>query len=241
MYDENTKPLDVETLKKAELRDALKASLQELTALRDSLGRMLRTSAVVTPARHRSHDDDFVPSGWAEQHGIHIPRSDGLFESPTAWVKLAHGVITGAGLKNQSILSMMISLRLVDAGEERSAMLYADWKTAFLSGVDPVKWTVEESHGTPGAWSKEDRYSKLLHRVDQDCLFAMDAMVTSKPKAKHLSAFRSNQPKFVAAFKIVVNAIRAINQEAEKELEKSRKAGESDAGCKKTDPQAIKG
>jgi hypothetical protein len=129
-------------------------------------------------------------------------------------------VITGAGLKNQSILSVMISLRLVDDGEERSARLYTDWKAAFLSCVDAVKWTPENGRGNPAAWSKEDRYSKLLHRVDQDCLFAMDAIVAEKPKAKHLSAFKNNQQKFVEALGIVVATIRDINREADEAVVK---------------------
>jgi hypothetical protein len=233
--------IDLETISKPELRAALKASLERIHELLGTVERLLRQSSRPATIRHISHEDDAVPSGWAEQHGISIPRADGIFDSPTAWVRVSHGVITGAGLKNQSILSMMISLRLVDEGEERSAMLYTDWKTAFLSCVDPVKWTAENGRGDPEAWGKEDRYSKLLHRVDQDCLFAMDAMVTNKPKAKHLSAFRNNQPKFVGAFKVVVNAIRAINQEAEKELEKLKKAGSNSDGCDKTAPQAIKG
>ena len=124
--------IDVDTASKPELRKALTAYLGEITELRDSVGRLLRQSSLPAPARSAGRDDDFVPAGWAEKHGISIPRSDGIFESPTAWVRVAHGVITGAGLKNQSILSMMISLRVVDEGEERSAALYADWKASFV-------------------------------------------------------------------------------------------------------------
>lgn len=211
--------IDVETASKPELRAAIKSYLGELKDLRDSVGRLLRQSAAPITVRNVSREDDFVPAGWAEQHGISIPRSDGIFESASAWVRVSHGVITGAGLKNQSILSMMISLSLVDEGEERSATLYVDWKTAFLSGVDPVKWTAERGRGDPEAWGKEDRYSKLLHRVDQDCLFAMDAIVAAKPKAKHLAAFRNNQSKFTHALAVVVKAIREINREAEEALE----------------------
>ncbi|OWK42176.1 hypothetical protein FRUB_04254 [Fimbriiglobus ruber] len=98
-------------------------------------------------------------------------------------------------------------------------MLYTDWKMAFLSGVDPVKWTAENGRGDPDAWGKEDRYSKLLHRVDQDSLFAMDAIVAVKPRAKHLSAFRNNQTRFVEALGVVVRTIRDINREADKTLE----------------------
>jgi hypothetical protein len=213
---------EIESLKKSELKKILQSSLRELEGLRESIGRLLRAAASPTVLRHQSHRDDFVPVGWSEQHGIHIPRADGIFESATAWVRISHGVITGAGLRNQSILSVMISLRLVDEGEERSAMFYTDWKTAFLSGVDPVKWTAERGRGDPDAWSKEDRYSKLLHRVDQDCLFAMDAIVAVKPKAKHLAAFRNNQSKFVDALGFVVKAIRDINREAEEALEASK-------------------
>ncbi|WP_088255381.1 hypothetical protein [Fimbriiglobus ruber] len=211
--------IDVEKAGKAELRAALTASIGRVNELSAAIERLLRRPSNPSPIRHTGRDDDFVPAGWAEQHGIAIPRSDGIFESTTAWVRVSHGVITGAGLKNQSILSMMISLQLVDEGEERSAMLYTDWKMAFLSGVDPVKWTAENGRGDPDAWGKEDRYSKLLHRVDQDSLFAMDAIVAVKPRAKHLSAFRNNQTRFVEALGVVVRTIRDINREADKTLE----------------------
>jgi hypothetical protein len=214
---------DVESLNKPELKNKLIASLQELTHLRDSVGRLLRQANPPLVVSQRCHPSDFVPSGWTEQYGINIPRADGIFESPTAWVRVIHGVITGAGLKNQSILSMMFSLRLVDEGEERSARLYSDWKAAFLSCVDSVKWTVEGGRGDPAAWGKEDRYSKLLHRVDQDSLFAMDAIVADRPKAKHLAAFKNNKPKFVEALVTVVETIREINREAEKALEALQK------------------
>ncbi len=210
--------IDLATASKPELRAVLKTTIEKNKTLSDSVARLLRQSNTASIINHPSRPDDFVPGGWTEQHGINVPRADGIFESPTAWVRIAHGVITGAGLKNQSILSMMISLRLIDDGEERSARLYTDWKTAFLSTVDSVKWSAEEGRGDPEAWSKEDRYSKLLHRVDQDCLFAMDAIVAEKPKAKPLAAFRSHQPKFVKALGIVVKAIRDINREADEAL-----------------------
>lgn len=214
--------IDVEAASKPELRAALKDCLEELKGLRDSVGRLLKQHTRSAPA-HQGNPADFVPAGWPAQYGISIPRADGIFESAAAWVRVSHGVITGAGLKNQSILSMMISLRLVDEGEERSASLYADWKAAFLSCVDSVKWTVEGGRGDPHAWGKEDRYSKLLHRVDQDCLFAMDAIVAEKPRAKHLAAFKNNQSKFAGALSTVIQAIREINREAEEALEELRK------------------
>jgi hypothetical protein len=195
----------------------------ENTSLRESVARLMQQQSRTTTLRHAGHRDDFVPLGWVEQHAIEIPRADGLFESAKAWVRISHGVITNAGIKNESILSVMISLRLVDEGEERSARLYTDWKTAFLSSVDPVKWSAEEGRGNPEAWSKEDRYSKLLHRVDQDCLFAMDAIVAEKPKGKHLAAFKNNQPRFIEAIGTVVSSIRDINREAEEASKKNIK------------------
>lgn len=219
----DTDQIDLENASKPELRAALKKAIENVEKLKDAVGRMMRQSNTAPVINHPSRPDDFVPAGWAEQYGISIPRADGIFESTTAWVRVAHGVVTGAGLKNQSILSVMISLRLVDEGEERSARLYTDWKTAFLSCVDSVKWSADEGRGDPDAWGKEDRYSKLLHRVDQDCLFAMDAIVAEKPKAKHLSAFRNNQQKFVEALRMVVATIREINREAEKALDEAKK------------------
>ena len=127
--------IDLETISKPELRAALKASLERIHDLCGTVERLLRQARPAS-IRHVSHEDDAVPSGWAEQHGIHIPRADGIFDSTTAWVRVSHGVVTGAGLKNQSILSMMISLRLVDEGEERSAMLAGDVGKLFRMGAN---------------------------------------------------------------------------------------------------------
>lgn len=190
-----------------------KKIINEVGRLRDSVRRLLQQSpAPVTTLAGR--EDDSVPPGWAERHGITIPRAEGVFESATAWVRVKSGVIVGAGLKNQSILSLAISLELLDQGAEHHANLYRDWRAAFLSRLDPTRSGDEGSDGTE-AWTKEDRYSKLIHRIDKDYLDAMDCIVAARPKAKHLAAFQNNQDAFIGAFKTVVKVMVEINHEAE--------------------------
>jgi hypothetical protein len=210
--------IDWKTAKKPELKAALKSVLSDLEAARDTIGRLLnrhQAQPAVT-LRHIPHPDDSVPPGWAERHAIAIPRSDGIFESATAWVRIKHGVIIGAGLKNQSILHLAISLELLDQGAEYHANLYRDWRAAFLSRVDPGKLGDEGSDSVE-AWTKEDRYRKLLIEVDKDYMEAMDCIVAIKPKARHLAAFQHNQQGFVDAFHVVARAMADIERRAEEE------------------------
>ncbi|QEL14772.1 hypothetical protein [Limnoglobus roseus] len=197
---------------KPELRKALQAALTANVSLTDAVGRLLRRPEPPAP-RQQSREEDTVPAGWAERNGISIPRAEGIHESREAWVRVKSGVIVGAGLKNQSILLLMVSLRLLDQGAEHHGNLYKDWRAAFLSRVDPTK-SGEPGGGNPNAWSKEDRYSKLIHRLDKDLLAAMDSIVAVRPKAKHLAAFQGHQETFAGAFMQVVNAMRDINREA---------------------------
>ena len=118
----------------------------------------------------------------------------------------------------------MVSMEQLDHGWVSRADQYKDWRAAFVSSVDPVKWSAEEGRGDPLAWSKEDRYSKLQRRVNQDHIAAMDSIVASRPKAKHLAAFHANQGAFVGAFKTVAKAMAQIDQEAEKALESAKHA-----------------
>ena len=208
--------IDVDTASKAELRATLKALLPQLTNARAAVNRLLRQPAP-PPAGHARHPDDAVPPGWSERHGIDIPRADGIFESGAAWVRVKHGAIVGAGLKNQSILSLAISLSLLDQGAEHHGSLYKDWRAAFLSCVDPGT-SGGRGNDNPQAWSKEDRYSKLVHRVEKDFLNAMDCIVASRPKSRHLAAFQNNQAAFVEAFKTVARAMVEVNREADAAL-----------------------
>lgn len=161
-----------------------------------------------------SSDQDVVTNEWLKRYGIHIPRADGIFESSEAWVRIKNGNIIGAGLKNQSILFMAISFGLLDQGAAHDGNLYKDWRAAFLSRLDPSK-SGDEGSDNPDAWSKEDCYSKLLHRVDQDNLEAMNCIVALKPRAKHLAAFQANQHAFIAAFQLVAVAMAEIKRNAE--------------------------
>lgn len=214
--------IDLGGLGKPELRERLGAALQEVEALRGSVDRLLRQASRPSVLRHSGHPDDFVPAGWAERHGIQIPRASGVFQSDEAWVRVEHGVIVGAGLNNQSILCLAISLGKLDQGAEHHGNLYKDWRAAFLARVDPSR-SGGGGSDTPDAWSKEDRYSKLQRRVEQDHIAAMDCIVASRPKARHLAAFQANQAGFVAAFKTVARTMADIDREAEEALEKLRK------------------
>lgn len=198
-----------------------KKLLDEVERLRESVSRLLKQPAALK-ASPVAHPDDFVPAGWTERHDIAIPRAEGIFESQTAWVRIKHGIIVGAGLKNQSILSLMVSMDLLDDGWVNRGHQYKDWRAAFLSSVDPSTWTAEEGRGDPEAWSKEDRYSKLQRRVDQDHIAAMDSIVASRPKARHLAAFHAKQHDFVEAFKVVGRAMGEIDREAEEALQAMR-------------------
>ncbi|WP_435008002.1 hypothetical protein P12x_005269 [Tundrisphaera lichenicola] len=191
-----------------------KKIIDEVYRLRDAVRRLIPQSPAPSLPVVAGRGDDSVPTGWAERHGITIPRAEGVFESVAAWVRVKNGVIIGAGLKNQSILSLAISLDLLDQGAEHHGNLYRDWRAAFLSRLDPATSGDAGSDGSE-AWTKEDRYSKLIHRVEKDYLNAMDCIVASRPKAKHLAAFQANQEAFVEAFKIVAKAMVEINHEAE--------------------------
>ncbi|MDY3551420.1 hypothetical protein R5W24_000496 [Gemmata sp. JC717] len=214
------KVAELRKLPKRQIVDLLLRMAVQNKRLKASVQRLHHLPAHPTVLRHVSRDDDTVPAGWVERHGISIPRADGIFESPGAWVQVKHGTIVRAGLKNESILMHMISLELLDQGAEHHGSLYKDWRAAFLSRLDPSK-SGEPGGDNPEAWSKEDRYSKLLHRLDKDMTEAMDGIVASRPKARHLAAFQGNQGVFVEAFMTVANAMRDINREAE---EASRRA-----------------
>jgi hypothetical protein len=107
---------DWQTADKKHLLEKLLTTLKENVRLKATVTRLMRQTGKPPVVRHAGRVDDFVPMGWVDQHGIRIPRADGLFESPRAWVRITHGVITNAGLKNQSILAVMI------AAEEAVAM-----------------------------------------------------------------------------------------------------------------------
>ena len=212
-------PIDVDSLNKHELRAAVKAARHENEGLRESVARLLRQANPPPAGRAPHHPDDFVPAGWAERHGVAIPRADGVFESAAAWVRVKHGVIVAGGLRSRSILSLAVSLDLLDQGAEHHGSLYRDWKAAFLSRLDPGT-SGEGGIDNPDGWSKEDRYSKLLRRVDQDNLAAVDCMVAARPKARHLAAFQGNQGAFVTAFRTVASAMAAITREAADALDR---------------------
>lgn len=203
----------VEELSKPELKQALTYAISEVSKLRDTVTRLLRQNNAPVIVRHAYHSEDTVPAGWAEQHKIEIPRSDGIFESAEAWIRIKHGIIVGAGIKNQSILHLAISLDLLDQGAEHHGNLYKDWRAAFLSRLDPATGG-GTGRDDPEAWSKEDRYSKLLRRIEQDYLQAMDCIVAIRPKAKHLAAFQGNQIVFISAFETVAKAMMEIEREA---------------------------
>jgi len=205
--------IDFSKATKPELRKALQSSHAENKHLKETVGRLLRRPDQPAP-RQPGREDDVITPGWADRHGISIPRAEGIHESPEAWVRVKGGTIVDAGLKNQSILLLMISIGLLDQGAEHHGSLYKDWRAAFLSRLDPTK-SGEPGGGNPAAWSKEDRYSKLVHRVDKDLLAAMDGIVAARPKARHLAAFQRNRATFAGAFLKVAEAMREITRQAE--------------------------
>lgn len=211
---------DLRKAKKKQLLAMLLKIIPQNRRLRAAVSRMTKLSTQPPVIRHISHEDDFVPTGWAEQHGIHIPRAEGIFESATAWVRITHGVITGAGLKNQSILSMMISVDLLEGNRATHyANVYVDWRAAFFARIEAARYS-NEGTGDPNAWSKEDRFSKLLHAVERDCLQIIDSIVKPRPKAKEIAGFHDDHELYVDSFKTLIRSINQINKDADDYLEK---------------------
>lgn len=195
-----------------------KKLLEENERLRKTVARLMQNQKRTVTTTFPFHPDDFVPIGWPERYGIAIPRADGLFESAEAWVRVTHGVITGAGLKNQSILSVMILGRLLSTSAELYAKTYTDWRAAFFARIEAARYC-DEGCGDPEAWSKEDRYSKLVHRVERKYLRYVDAIVHSRPTEKHIHSLNGDPTPWVQGFERMANAVHQINREADAYLE----------------------
>lgn len=207
---------------KKQLLDKLLPTLDENRRLRESVERLMKCRPATPAFHHAGRPDDFVPAGWPERHGVVIPRADGYFESPKAWLRVTHGVITNAGLKNQSILSLMTGRRQIDEGGEKLAYVYVDWRAAFFARVEAARYS-DEGTGDPDAWSKEDRYSKLLKAVDRRDLRRVDTIVTSRPKEKDVASYHARPAEFIASFQNVVQAMLKINQDAARHLSELRR------------------
>ena len=205
--------IDWQKANKKQLLEKLVPLLQENVRLRDSVGRLMKTRGEPFVIQHHGHEDDFVPAGWAERHCIKIPRADGFFESKVGWVRIRNGVITMAGLKNQSILESLISRELLDAGSENQANVYSDWRAAFFSRVEAARYS-DSGVGNPDAWSKEDRFSKLLKAVDRVQLRYVDILITRHPKEKDVGIANTDPQPFIRAFEKMALAMAQINRDA---------------------------
>jgi hypothetical protein len=213
---------------KGQLHKALLKQTEENQRLRESVARLMKRQGNVVPALHRGEPEDFVPVGWVERHGIEIPRADGYFESSLGWVRVKTGIITNAGLKNQSVLSLMILKGLFDSGAERDANMYMDWRAAFFARVEAARYS-NEGIGDPDSWSKEDRFSKLLKAVERRVLRRVDAIVTSYPKEKDIKLFNEDAEVYIQAFRRMAKAMTQINRDADKFVASIRRPQCSDA------------
>ena len=222
-------PDDWNKANKKQLLAKLLPTLAENARLKDSVDRLLKKHSTPPIVRHLGRSDDFVPVGWIERHGIDVPRADGYFESPVAWVRIVHGVITNAGLKNQSLLSVMIARDILDSGAEHHAKLYKDWRAAFFARHEAARYS-DVGSGDPDAWSKEDRFSKLLRAVERKTLRYIDAIVAPNPKEKHLASLNTDPAPFVKEFSVLARAINQINGDADDALKAIREGKAHDAG-----------
>lgn len=204
--------------KKSALLAALLPTLAENARLRDSLARLMKAQSQPPALQHHGHPEDFVPPGWAERHGVAIPRADGYFESGKAWVRIERGIITNASLKNQSLLSLMIDRELLDGGAESSSTLYMDWRAAYYARVEALRYS-DVGTGDPEAWGKEDRFSKLMLAVERKYLRVVDLIVTAKPKERDVEALNGDPTPFIDAFDRMSRAMREINRQADEYLE----------------------
>ncbi|QDV34926.1 hypothetical protein [Tautonia plasticadhaerens] len=200
--------------KKKDLLKQLRLTLAENRQLKQSVERLMRKQGQAATARHPGHADDFVPCGWPEQHGIAIPRADGYFQSGTAWVRILHGVITHAGFKNQSILASLIEKGVLDDGSQTHASIYADWRAAFYAVTEAARYS-NVGTGDPEAWSKEDRFAKLLEKIDRKDLRLVDILVSSHPTEKQVIGVCANREPFLDAFRRMADAINTINRDAD--------------------------
>lgn len=209
--------MDWRRANKKQLLEKLLPTLEENERLRESVTRLMNSRQAPTIIHHISHPDDFVPAGWPERYGITIPRADGYFESERAWLCVTHGVIASAGLKNQSLIAMVVAAGKLPERAEKHANVYMDWRAAFFARIEAARYS-NEGTGDPEAWSKEDRFSKLLHLVARLHLRRVDAMVTARPKEKDIAAFNKRPDEFLESFKITVQAISKINRNADQYL-----------------------
>lgn len=209
-----------------QLIEKLLPTLEENQRLRESVERLMKAREAAPVLHHFSKPDDFVPAGWPERHGLIIPRADGYFESPKAWVRVIHGVITNAGLKNQSILSVMIAAKKLNERADKYANLYIDWRAAFFARIEAARYS-DEGSGDPDAWSKEDRFSKLLKAVDRVHLRRVDVIVTSRPKEKDVAAYHDKPADFVDSFRKMARAVNQINRDADEYLSALRRSPHS--------------
>jgi hypothetical protein len=213
--------VDWSKAKRPQLLAKVESLSDENRSLRQSVGRLMKRQGNVPVLQHGGRDDDFVPAGWVERHHISIPRSDGFFESDEAWVRITKGTITIAGLKNQSILSLLIAAEKLSPEAERDAKLYMDWRAAFFARIEAARYSNVGS-GDPEAWTKEDRFSKLLKAVEREQLRCVDIIVKSKPKERDLSRLNDDPESFLEAFRIAARAISKINKDADAYLRSIR-------------------
>jgi hypothetical protein len=76
-------------------------------------------------------DTDIVTEEWIRSHQITIPRAAGVFQSPTAWVKInGHGTIIAAGERDQTVLAWLVERNTLCDTDADYAVAYFTCRSA---------------------------------------------------------------------------------------------------------------
>jgi hypothetical protein len=76
-------------------------------------------------------DTDIVTEQWLAHHRIRIPRASGVFQSPTAWIKVnGSGVIIAAGEKDQTVLAWLVETEVLSSVDVDYSIDYVTCRSA---------------------------------------------------------------------------------------------------------------
>lgn len=171
--------------------------------------------------------EDVVTQAWLSRHAIAIPRAAGYYESSTAWVKVDNaGRISHAGLRDQTILSALISREKLTEDAQYYGFTYLDWRNAYFARIEAARYH-DEARGSGTVWSKEDRYGKLIGTEQPYCIERrhmryVEMMMRGTPLQKEQCAAEDNPTPFTDAFHRLRDAIDHIEDAARKEEDERR-------------------
>lgn len=74
---------------------------------------------------------DIVTAEWLTRHRVAIPRAAGVFDSPTAWVRVAPGgTIIAAGEKDQTVLAWLVDHGILEWADLDYGVSYVTCRAA---------------------------------------------------------------------------------------------------------------